>query len=63
MEEATKKGENYQFTHYLMVAKKFRMKTGKQGKKRRNRPALEPVVYTNGEEEFFSEVCILIPYS
>ena len=57
MQTANQKGEDYNCTHYLMVAKKFRMKvSGKSGKKRRSKRPLDPEVYSNAEEEIFAEV-------
>lgn len=63
METATSKGEDYNCTHYLMVAKKFRMKTSKPGKKRRSKKPMDPEIYSNAEEEVFAEVCISRPYN
>lgn len=56
MESANKKGHDFNFTHFMMVAKKFRMKMKQSGKKRRSKKLLEQEIYSNGEEEFFSEV-------
>ena len=54
MDTARSKGEDYNCTHYLMVAKKFRMKT--TGKKRRTKKQMDPEIYSNAEEEIFAEV-------
>lgn len=58
MDLANKKGADFTFTHYLMIAKKFRMKLpGGAGKKRRStKKPMEQEIYSNGEEEFFAEV-------
>lgn len=56
MEVAKKKGEDFNFTHYLLIAKKFRMKTSKSGKKRRSAKPMDQEIYSNGEEEYFAEV-------
>jgi len=57
MNTANQKGEDYHCSHYIMVAKKFRMKTlPKPGKKRISKKPLESEIYSNGEEEFFAEV-------
>lgn len=53
---AKKKGEDFNFTHYLLIAKKFRMKTSKSGKKRRSAKPMDQEIYSNGEEEYFAEV-------
>ncbi|KAF6019548.1 hypothetical protein EB796_022152 [Bugula neritina] len=56
MNTANQKGEDYHCSHYIMVAKKFRMKTlPKPGKKRISKKPLESEIYSNGEEEFFAE--------
>ncbi|XP_067936044.1 BRCA2 and CDKN1A-interacting protein-like isoform X2 [Watersipora subatra] len=52
MQTANEKGDDYNCSHFVLIAKKFRMKvSGKSGKKRRSKKPLDPEIYSNAEEE------------